>query len=314
MNDSTAVQFIVIAIAAGTPLIYAAVGEILAERAGVMNLGIEGMILLGGVAGYWGDQVTGVPVVGVLIGAAAASTLALAHAVLSISLHANQIVSGIALVILGSGLSAYLGSTGSNPLVNRASRGGFAPVFHGGVADLPVVGPVVFGHDPLVYGSWVVVGAASFYLFRTRWGLKVRAVGEAPASADAAGIAVQRVRYVHVVVGGALAGVAGTYLTLVLFRAWQNNLSNGQGWIAVALVIFSSWRPWRALLAAYLFGALTSLGFNLQLLKVPLPSDVLAAMPYLLALLALIAASNVRSARRLGAPAALATPFWRESR
>jgi simple sugar transport system permease protein len=235
------------------------------------------------------------------------------HAFLSVTLRANQIVSGIALVILGTGIAAYLGSAGPK-LVDRPSGGTFEPILSGGLADLPVVGPLVFGHDLLVYGSWAVVALASWYLFRTRSGLQLRAVGEDPATADASGIPVARIRYVHVLIGGAGAGVAGAYLTLALFGSWSEELSNGTGWIAIALVIFSAWRPVRALVAAYLFGALTSLGFNLQLLEVPIPLDLLAILPFVMTLVALMVVSNLPSARRFGAPAALAEPYWREQR
>jgi general nucleoside transport system permease protein len=314
VNHSTAVQFIVITIAAGTPLIWAALGEILAERSGVMNLGIEGMMLVGAVTAYGVEHAVRNLWIGLLAGALAAAALAALHAFLSISLKASQIVSGIALVILGSGISSFVGSTGQHPLSGKPSAGSFQPVITGGPAHWPVVGPIIFGQDVLVYLSWAAVAAVSFYLFHTRFGLRLRAVGENPASADASGIPVARVRYAHTIAGGAFAGIAGAYLSLALFNSWQDNLSAGQGWIAVAIVIFSRWRPWRAFVAAYLFGALTSLGFNLQLLKIHVPLDFLAALPFIMTLIALVAVSNLKSARRLGAPAALATPYWRESR
>ncbi|MEA2376834.1 MAG: ral nucleoside transport system permease protein [Thermoleophilaceae bacterium] len=313
MNDGTVIQFMVIAIGAGTPLVYAAVGEILAERSGVMNLGVEGMMLTGAVMAYWVTAVTGSTGLGLLAGAVAGAAMASLHAFLSITLRSNQIVSGIALVILGTGIAAFLGSAGPK-LVDRASGGTFEPLLSSGLADLPIVGPLIFGHDVLVYGSWLVVGLTSWYLFHSRPGLHLRAVGEDPATADASGLPVARTRYIHVLLGGAGAGVAGTYVSLALFGSWSEDLSNGTGWIAIALVIFSAWRPVRALIAAYVFGALTSLGFNLQLIEVPVPLDLLAVLPFVMTLIALMVVSNLPSARRLGAPGALGEPYWREQR
>ena len=297
MNNSTVIQFIVIAIAAGTPLVFGSVGEILCEKAGVMNLGIEGMMLLGGVVAYAAAVSTGSLFLGVLAGAAAGAALSLVHAVLTITLRGNQVVSGIGLVLLGSGLAAYLGDIGSTPLTNRPLTSSISPIFTAGPADLPVVGPILFGQDVLVYVSWALVAATAFYLNRTRKGLSLRAVGEDPATADSTGISVTATRYVHVLIGGALSGVGGAYLTLALFAAWQPGISAGSGWIAFALVIFAGWRPWRALFGAYAFGALTSIGFNLQLLNIPLSLALLSSLPYLLTLIGLVVISNTRLGR-----------------
>ncbi|HEX5146596.1 MAG TPA: ABC transporter permease, partial [Conexibacter sp.] len=194
MNDSTVITLITVAITAGTPMVFCAVGELLAQRAGVMNLGLEGMMLVGAVIAYLTTVTTHSTWLGLLAGAAAGAAMAAIHATLSITLRANQIVSGIALVILGAGLSQFIGSQGATPLSTRASGGTFGPLLTSGPADWPIVGPVLFGQDLLVYLSWAFVAAAAFYLFRTRWGLWLRAVGEDPASADAVGISVARVR------------------------------------------------------------------------------------------------------------------------
>jgi simple sugar transport system permease protein len=314
VNDSTVIQFILVAIVAGTPMVFVAVGEILAERSGVMNLGLEGMMLMGAVIAYATTVATHSTWLGLLAGAAAGMAMALIHAVLTISLRANQIVSGIALVILGSGLSELIGSSGDDPLTTRAPGGTFGPLLTHGPADWPIVGPILFGQDALVYLSWLLVAGASIYLFRTRAGLWLRAVGEDPASADAAGISVARTRYVHVLFGGATAGIGGAYLTLALFNAWQNNLSAGQGWIAFAIVIFCGWRPVRALAAAYLFGALTGIGFKLQLFHVPIPTQILSMLPFLATLAALLIVSIGRFRRLSAEPKSLGEPYWRESR
>jgi simple sugar transport system permease protein len=232
-------------------------------------------------------------------------------------LRGNQIVSGLALTIFGAGLASFLGKIGSDPLVGNPSREQFEAVFTGGLADLPLVGPLLFGHDILVYVSWLVAGVASYYLFHTRMGLSLRAVGEDPASAEAAGVNVSYVRYVHVMVGGALAGLGGAYFSLALVPTWQDDPIGAAGWIAIALVILSSWRPWRAVFAAYLFGAAARVQFTLQTLGEPwsdIPSTLLSMLPFVLAIIAMIVLTSGKRARYLGAPAALAIPYFREER
>jgi simple sugar transport system permease protein len=315
MNDNIIIVTIAGAVVAGTPLVLAALGEILTERSGVMNLGIEGMMLMGAVFGIAGTLATGDPYIGVAAGTIAGAGLALIHAGLVISLRVSQIVSGLGLVIVGTGLSSFIGKLPASPLTDRASVEGFHRLLPKGVADLPGIGPIVLGHDPIVYASWLLVGACSFYLFRTRTGLAVRAVGEDPATADAAGVRVGLVRYVHTITGGALAGLGGAYLTIALTGIWQEGITAGYGWIAFAMVSFSAWRPWRALITGYVFGALTNLSFTLQLAGVAVPSDLLAALPFLLTIITLIAISaRPASARGRAAPAALAVPYDRESR
>ena len=315
MNDTVLVRVISAAIVAGSPLLYAAVGEILAERSGVMNLGVEGMMLVGAVMGIVGTLATHNPWIGLAVAASAGAVMALVHACLAISLRVNQVVSGLALVIVGAGLSSFLGQLYTPSLSQRPPVPGFTPVFSHGPADLPLVGPIIFHQDGAVYLSWLVVAGASVYLFRSRTGLAVRAVGEDPATADASGVRVNLVRYVHVLIGGALAGIGGGYLSIGINGIWQEGITAGAGWIAIALVIFSGWRPGSALIAAYAFGALTSLSFTLQLLGVKVPSDILALLPFAMTLLVLVSISaSPRARRRLSAPAALAVPYSRESR
>jgi ABC-type uncharacterized transport system permease subunit len=314
VNDSVLLLTLVAAIASGTPLVFAAVGEILTERAGILNLGVEGMMLVGAVSGFWATLETGNLGLGLVAAVVAGALVSLVHAVPAISLRVNQIVAGLALAIFGRGLSTFIGRTGSPPLVGQPPRAKFDPILTDGLADIPVIGPLVFGHDPLVYLSWVVVAVSSWYLFRTRPGLELRATGEDPAAADAAGVEVTRIRYVHTMVGGALAGLGGAYFSLALVPSWQDDITAGAGWIAIGLVIFASWRPWRALFAAYLFGGVTRLNFTLQAYEVEVPSQILAMLPFLLTIVVLILITSGRRARFLGAPAALTIPYSREER
>jgi simple sugar transport system permease protein len=317
MNDSTLILTLFAAIGLGTPLLFGTIGEIITERAGNLNLGVQGMMLVGAVAGFWATFTTESLLLGVIVAMLAGAALSVVHAVASVSLRVSQIVSGLALTIFGTGLSSFLGEAGENPLVGNPSKATFEPILEGGLADIPVIGPLIFGHDILVYVSWLTVAAASFYLFHTRMGLSLRAVGEDPASAESAGVNVARVRYIHIMVGGALSGLAGAYYSLALVPTWQNEPIGAAGWIAIALVILASWRPWRALFAAYLFGAAERLGFTLQTLGDPwsnIPSSILAMLPFVLAIIAMIALTSGKRARFLGAPAALGLPYFREQR
>lgn len=314
MNDSVIVLTMFAAIGLGTPLVFATVGELLTERSGVLNLGVQGTMLVGAVAGFWATFETGNLLLGVAAAILAGAAVSLIHAFSSITLRVSQIVSGLALTIFGTGLSEFIGRATDPPLVGQPSRATFNPIFEGGIADWPIVGPLILGHDILVYVSWALVAAASWYLFRSRMGLSLRAVGEDPASADAAGVDVGRIRYTHVLVGGALSGLGGAYFSLVLVPSWQDDLIGGAGWIAIALVIVASWRPWRALVAAYLFGAAGRVNFTLQTLEISAPSNLLAMIPFVLAIVAMIVLTSGRRARLLGAPAALGVPYSREDR
>lgn len=319
VNETVVVVVLASAIFYGTPLLFAAVGELLAERSGVLNLGVEGMMLIGAVTGFWTVQHVGGPgwlglTSAVLLAAIAASAASLIHAVLVISLRANQIVSGLALTIFAgaSGLSSYLGAVGrlgGQPAVHELKA---IDVF--GLGNAPVVGPLLFHQNALVYVSWALVAVAVFYLTRTRPGLHLRAVGESPATADAMGISVAGYRYAHTLVGGALAGVGGAFFSLAITPGWLEGMTSGAGRIAIALVIFAFWRPELALVGAYLFGAFSSLGFILQAHQVHLPPEVFASLPYLMTIVVLVFVSTSWGKRRLGAPAALGVPYVREER
>jgi len=329
LNNSLLVVLIASGIAYGTPLLYASLGELLTERAGVLNLGVEGMMLVGAVMGFWTVQRlhTGAGLslaAAVGVAAIAGAAMALIHAFLVITLRASQIVSGLALTIFAgaTGLSSYLGN--DLHLAENPARHAFHPVFPSSMQNWPIAGPILFGQNVLVYASWVCVVAVWLYLSRTRPGLNVRAVGEAPASADAMGISVALYRYVHVLVGGALAGVGGACYSLSITPGWVSGdtLVNGAGWIAIALVIFSFWRAEFCLAGAYLFGALSALPFALQAKGTldRLPAGVLhapelyQALPYVLTVVVLVVISTSLAKRRLGAPAALGVPYVREER
>jgi simple sugar transport system permease protein len=321
INDSLLVVVLAQAVLYGTPLLFSALGELLAERSGVLNLGVEGMMLFGAAVGFWATERVGgsdALVLPFAVAAAAVSGAAMAaiHAFLTITLRANQIVSGLALTIFagGLGLSAYFGNElhlADNPATRQ-----FGSLDVLGLGDLPVVGPTLFDQSALVYASWVLTAAVAVYLARTRLGLNVRAVGEAPASADAMGINVTLYRYVHVLVGGALAGVGGACYSLSITPGWVagDTLVNGAGWIAIALVIFAFWRAELCLVGAYLFGGLSALPFALQAHGVTVTPEFLQSLPYVMTVVVLVVVSAGFARRRLGAPAALGRPYVREER
>jgi ABC-type uncharacterized transport system permease subunit len=313
VNDSTVVTLIVSGILFGTPLALAAIGEILAERSGVLNLGIEGMMLVGAVAGFWTSVQTGSVWLAILVAISAGVVMSAVVALMSITLRVSQIVTGLGVVLFGIGLSSYIGRSGDPPLHGQATSATITPFLDSGPADWPVVGPILLGHDFVVYVTWIFAALASWYLFKTRTGLATRAVGEDPASADAAGVRVAAVRYAHVLIGGAAAGFGGAYFTLALIPSWQDEITAGAGWIAIAIVIIARWRPWRALLAAYVFGAATRLGLTLQILNVSISPQLLSMIPFLLAIAAVLLSSIARS-RGGSAPASLARPYFREER
>ena len=319
MNNSIVVTVLASAVVYGTPLLYAALGEVLAERSGVLNLGVEGMMLVGAVMGFWAVQrihaTTWVVLLAAIAVAAFAGTaMALIHAFLVITLRASQIVSGLALTIFAgaAGLSSYLGN--DLQLADSPALHTFRPVFSPGLQDLPVVGPVIFKQSVLVYASWALVLLVGLYLTRTRLGLNVRAVGESPAAADAMGINVTAYRYAHVLAGGALAGIGGACFSLSITPQWVDGLTQGAGWIAIALVIFAFWRPDLCLVGAYVFGAFAALPFTLQARGVTVAPELFQSLPYVMTVVVLVLVSTGLARRRLGAPGALGVPYVREER
>jgi simple sugar transport system permease protein len=317
VNNSIVVVVAASGVLYGTPLLFAALGELLAERSGVLNLGVEGMMLVGAVMGFWTVQrVHGasalVLTAAVFVAALAGAAMALIHAFLVVTLRANQIVSGLALTIFAgaAGLSSYLGNDLN--LADKPAKHAFEPLDLFGLQKLPVVGPIVFGQPLLVYISWVCVLLIALYLSRTRPGLNVRAVGESPAAADAMGINVAAYRYAHTLVGGAFAGVGGACFSLSITPQWVDGLTQGAGWIAIALVIFAFWRPALCLVGAYFFGAFAALPFTLQARGVTIAPELFQALPYVATVVVLVIVSMGWTKRGLGAPAALGTPYVRE--
>jgi general nucleoside transport system permease protein len=289
---------------AGTPLLLAALGIVVSERSGVVNLGIEGMMLVAAVLGFSAVVWSGSYPLGFLAGAMAGAVLATFFGALTLGLLTNQLATGLALALFGAGLSAFLGQ----PLqgVTLPGRGGDGIPL---LADLPVVGPALFAQHWLVYAALALAAGVAWFLFASRGGLILRAVGESPESAHALGYPVRRIRFAALAFGGACAGLAGAYLSTVYTPLWSEGMVAGRGWIALALVTFATWRPGRVLFGAYLFGGVTMLQFHLQGLGIDVSTQLLAMTPYLatIAVLALIS----RNPRwiRLNMPASLGKPF-----
>jgi ABC-type uncharacterized transport system permease subunit len=317
VNHGLVVELLISGVFLGTPLLLAGVGELLAEVSGVLNLGIEGMMLMGAVSAFWLSQTMSGPnwlviLVAVLVAAITGLLMSLIFGFLVITLRSNQTVAGLVLAIFGGalGLSSYLGQVGD--LTGHAGRHVVSNINVFGLKSLPVVGPVLFNENVFVYGSWAVTAAVGIYLHRTIFGLRARAVGEDPASSDALGVSVTRYRYAHTLTGGALAGVGGACFSLAITTSWTNGLTAGAGWIALTLPILSSWRPALMPVAAYLFGITEGLGPVLQARNVVLPPELFSSWPYLATILALVLVSTTWSKGRIRAPAGLGIPYLRE--
>ena len=289
---------------AGTPLLLAALGVVINERSGVVNLGTEGMMLVAAVVGFATTLHTGQYWLGFVAGAAAGVVLSLLFAVLAVGLLTNQFATGLALSLFGAGLSAFIGlSLQGNSLPPRAADG--LPMLR----DVPFLGPAVFAQHWLVYLSLGLTAVVAWFLFRSRAGLILRAVGESPAAAHALGHPVRRIRFAAIGFGGACAGLAGSYLSTIYTPLWSEGMVAGRGWIALALVTFATWRPGRLLLGAYLFGGITMLQFYLQGQGVEVPAQWLAMTPYVATIVVLALISRNPRWIRLNMPASLGKPF-----
>ncbi len=274
---------------AATPLLFAALGEVVVERSGVLNLGVEGMMVMGAVCGFGAALMTGSPWLGLIAAIAAGVVMSLLFGFLTLTLVSNQVATGLALTLLGLGLSGQIGeSLVGQPGVKVPNLGGF---------------------DPLIPFAVILTAAVSWFLFRTKGGLIIRAVGNSHSSAHALGYNVIGVRYLCVMFGGGCAGLAGGYLSLVYTPQWIENMTSGRGWIALALVVFASWLPWRTLIGAYLFGAISILAFTVQTFAWGIPSQFLSMLPYLVTIVALVIISGNRMMTRANTPACLGQPF-----
>jgi simple sugar transport system permease protein len=291
-------------IVASVPIILAAIGELVVERAGVLNLGVEGMMIMGAICGFITAVETGSPVLGFAGGAAGGAALSLVFALLTQVFLANQVATGLALTLFGLGLSSLLGQSyvGIKPPLT-----GDVPL--GPLADLPFAGRVLFSHDWVVYLSVAAVAAVWWVLRSTRTGLILRAVGESHDAAHALGYKVRRIRVLAILFGGAMAGLGGAYISLVRVPQWTDGITSGAGWIALAIVVFASWRPWRVLLGAYLFGGIAVLQLNLQAAGARIPVEYLSSAPYLITIVVLVIMSSGKGKAALNAPASLSQNF-----
>ena len=305
MSIDTWITIAASAVGAATPLVYAALGELITERAGVLNLGVEGMMLVGAMSGFAVGVTTGSLLLGYLAAAAGGALIALIFGVLTLSLQTNQVATGLALTLFGIGLSAFAGRSFVGLPISRV------PMLHFPLlTDLPVLGPLLFHYDLLVYLSIALCLLIAWVLKSTHLGLRLRAVGEQPAVAHALGEPVIRIRYLAVLFGGAMSGIAGAYLSTAVTPMWVEGMSAGRGWIALALVVFGTWKPWRVLGGAYLFGTVTVLQLYAQGLGIHIPSEFLSMLPYAATIVVLIVICRDAKTILLNQPASLGRSFY----
>jgi simple sugar transport system permease protein len=306
VGDGVLTAILAATIVAGTPLVLAALGELVTEKAGVLNLGAEGIMAVGAVAGFAAAHASGSATLGALAGMAAGALMALVFGVLALTLLANQVASGLALSIFGVGLAAFVGKP-----YESATLPPVPPLPIPGLAEIPLLGPALFGQQLIVYASWGLFGGIVWFLYRSRAGLILRAVGESPTSAHAIGYSVIRIRYAATLFGGAMAGLGGTFLSVFYTPLWVEGMVAGRGWIALALVVFATWRPLRVLVGAYLFGGVMIAQLFVQGsgAQVEIPSQFLSSLPYLATIVVLVLISRDINAIRLNSPASLGQPY-----
>jgi ABC-type uncharacterized transport system permease subunit len=310
MEQSLISAILFATLVAGTPLIIVALGELISEKAGVLNLGAEGTMAIGAVAGFAATHYTGNAYFGVLAGMSAGALMGLLFGLLTLTLMANQVASGLALAIFGVGLSAFIGKP-FEALTLSTVPALRIPL----LADIPLLGPALFNHQWLVYFSWALLAGVIWFLQKSRAGLILRAVGESPASAHAIGYSVRRIRYLAVLFGGAMAGIGGAFLSVFYTPLWVEGMVSGRGWIALALVVFATWRPLRVMVGAYLFGGVMISQLFLQGSGLPInvPSQLLTALPYLATIIVLVLISRDQQSIRLNSPLSLGQPYRPDS-
>lgn len=304
MNFEHLIPILVSTVVAATPLIYAALGELVTERAGVLNLGVEGMMLVGAVAAFAAGIASGSLLLAFLAGMLAATAVSLLFAFLTLSLQTNQVATGLALTLFGVGLSAFIGRGYAGMPIERVPRLDIP-----GISDLPVIGPLLLNYDALVYLSIALYFAVSWFLKHSRAGLRLRATGESPTVAHAIGEPVIAIRYLAVMFGGAMAGIAGAYLSTALTPMWVEGMSAGRGWIALALVVFATWKPLRVMLGAYLFGGVTVMQLYAQGFGIDVPSEFLSMLPYAATIVVLVIICRDPKTILLNQPASLGKSF-----
>ena len=310
METSILSSILFATIVAGTPLIIVALGQLIAEKAGVLNLGAEGMMAMGAIAGFAVTLHSGNPWLGVLAGMFAGAAMSFIFAVVVLTLMGNQVASGLALSILGVGLSAFIGKPYESEILPTVGTLRI-PL----LADLPIIGDAFFNQQLLVYFSWALFAGIAWFLYRSRPGLVLRAIGESPSSAHSIGYPVIRIRYMATLFGGAMAGIGGAFLSVFYTPLWVEGMVSGRGWIAIALVVFATWRPFRVLVGAYLFGGVMVVQLFVQGsdLDISIPSQLLSALPYLATIVVLVIISRDRNTVRLNAPVSLGQPYRPES-
>lgn len=294
---------------AGTPILFATIGAILNERSGIINLGIEGLMLIGALAGFSGTYLSGSLLVGVLFAFAATFLAGSIHALITVQLRGNQIVSGLAMTMFGIGITALFGKSMVGLTID-----GFTRIAIPGLSQLPIIGKAFFNQDILIYFSFLLVYLVWFFLYRTRWGLALRTMGENPATADTCGLSVSRYRFLAVTIGSGFVGIGGAYLSLAITPMWIENMSGGRGWIAVALVIFAGWSSPRAMFGAYLFGGITAMQLRFQAMGTTVSAHVLQMLPYFFTILVLVISTLRLQKGSSQQPESLGLPYDREDR